>query len=122
MIKEEFLKTFKIVPTCCKYAQYGYEGEEGTWYYCIKENKECWTYPTGIAGCVEKDIEITDRNILQLICILNDITFPSIDGCTVEELFNNVLKECIDAITKVNWRNRNISVDDYIKRVQEVFR
>ena len=65
---------------------------------------------------------ITDRNILQLICILNDVTFPSIDGCTVEELFNNVLKECIDAITKVNWRNRNISVDDYITQVQEVFK
>ena len=39
---------------CCKYAEYGYEGEEGTWYYCIKENKECWTYPNGDADCVEK--------------------------------------------------------------------
>jgi hypothetical protein len=39
---------------CCKYAEYGYEGEEGTWYYCKKENKECWTYPNGNANCVEK--------------------------------------------------------------------
>lgn len=40
---------------CCKYAKYGYEGEEGTWYYCTKENKECWTYPNGDADCVEKE-------------------------------------------------------------------
>lgn len=65
---------------------------------------------------------ITDRNILQLMCILNDVTFPSIDGCTVTELSNNILKECIDSITKVNWRNRNICVDDYIKQVQDVFK
>jgi hypothetical protein len=39
---------------CCKYAKYDYEGEEGTWYYCTKEGKECWTYPNGDADCVEK--------------------------------------------------------------------
>ncbi len=38
----------------CIYAEYGYEGEEGPWYFCTKENKECWTYPTGNADCVEK--------------------------------------------------------------------
>ena len=65
---------------------------------------------------------ITDRNILQLMCILNDVTFATFYGCTVEELSNNILKECIDSITKVNWRNRNICVDDYIKQVQDVFK
>ena len=42
------------VKGCCKYAKYDYEGEEGTWYYCTKEGKECWTYPNGDADCVEK--------------------------------------------------------------------
>lgn len=53
---------------CCKYARYGYEGEEGTWYYCTKDNKECWTYPNGDANCVEKDyLTFTAEKQLKLI-------------------------------------------------------
>lgn len=53
---------------CCKYAKYGYEGEEGTWYYCKKEGKECRTYPNGDADCVEKDYPpFTAEKQLELI-------------------------------------------------------
>jgi hypothetical protein len=51
---EKMMQNVGIKLGCCKYAEYGYEGEEGTWYYCKKEGKECWTYPNGNANCVEK--------------------------------------------------------------------
>jgi len=51
---EKLYKNAGINLGCCKYAKYDYEGEEGTWYYCTKEGKECWTYPNGDADCVEK--------------------------------------------------------------------
>ena len=51
---EKLYENVGIKLGCCKYAEYGYEGEEGTWYYCKKEGKECWTYPNGNANCVEK--------------------------------------------------------------------
>ena len=52
---EKLYENVGIKLGCCKYAEYGYEGKEGTWYYCTKEGKECWTYPNGNANCVEKD-------------------------------------------------------------------
>lgn len=58
---------------CCKNAEYGYEGEEGTWYYCKKEDKECWTYPNGDADCVEKDYPpFTAEKQLELLKICFD--------------------------------------------------
>ena len=58
---------------CCKYAEYGYEGEEGTWYYCKKEGKGCWTYPNGDADCVEKGYPpFTAEKQIELIKWLKD--------------------------------------------------
>ena len=68
----ELCKRVDIEPTICKYAKYGYEGEEGLWYFCNKHQKECYTYPTGNANCVAKGFqEPSDTTILKLICAYN---------------------------------------------------
>jgi len=56
---------------CCKYAKYDYEGEEGIWYYCTKEGKECWTYPNGDADCVEKGYPTftAEKQINLILCL-----------------------------------------------------
>lgn len=73
-IEKQFFETFGIEPSAtCKYAKYGYEGTEGTWYFCSKNQKECWTYPSDTT-CKDKMTsypEITDRILLELICILS---------------------------------------------------
>ena len=59
---------------CCKYAKYGYEGEEGPWYYCKKEGRECWTYPHGDADCVEKGYPpFTAEKQIELIKLLGNV-------------------------------------------------
>lgn len=65
---EKMYENTGIKLDCCKYAKYGYEGEEGTWYYCTKENKECYTYPDGSANCIEKGYPLfTAEKQLELI-------------------------------------------------------
>ena len=84
---------------CCKYAEYGYEGEEGTWYYCKKEGKECWTYPKGDADCVEKDYPpFTAEKQLKILCFIvnnkHSVTFHdqvfSGDRLTLEKIQENL--------------------------------
>ena len=80
-LEKKFFDTFGIEPSnMCKYAKYGYEGTEGTWYFCAKNQKECWTYPSD-TGCKDKMTsypEITDRILLNLICIANQYEYYSI--------------------------------------------
>ena len=71
---EKMYENAGIKLDCCKYAKYGYEGEEGTWYYCKKEDRECWTYLTaGNADCVEKEYPpfTAEKQIAILMFILN---------------------------------------------------
>lgn len=62
-----------IISTSCMYAQYGYEGEEGTWYFCKKNNEECWTYPRkDLTGCKDLkesfiDFETNSNNFIKLL-------------------------------------------------------
>jgi len=90
---------------CCKNAEYGYEGEEGTWYYCKKEDKECWTYPNGDADCVEKGYPpFTAEKLINLVMFLinkgdfnikkgsKDITFESFTSC-IAGLINNIWQD-----------------------------
>lgn len=69
-IEKQFFETFDInKSTLCKYAIYGYEGGQDTWYKCTKRDKECWTYPWEPA-CKDRETdypEITDRILLELI-------------------------------------------------------
>lgn len=75
-IEKQFFETFGIEPSnTCKYAKYGYEGTEGTWYLCSKNQEECWTYPSDTT-CKDKEAshpQITDRILLELLCLINQV-------------------------------------------------
>ena len=103
-LEKKFFDTFGIEPSnMCKYAKYGYEGTEGTWYFCAKNQKECWTYPSD-TGCKDKMTSyppITDHILLELICICNSTyingytNYFMATGKTKEELKEEILKKCI---------------------------
>lgn len=106
---------------CCKYAEYGYEGEEGTWYYCIKENKECWTYPNGDADCVEKGYpQFTAEKVLKIIVFfLNkgirlDFSVKENTRISVENF-----KECIAQIGAKYWQDLTEEEKQQIKEILE---
>ena len=113
-LEKQFFDTFGIKPNnMCKYAKYSYDGTEGTWYLCDKNQKECWTYPSNTT-CKDKMTsypEITDRILLELICIAHTspvITFISRDVKSLKEEVLMVL---------CNWvNNRNIK-----QQVQALF-
>ena len=91
-IKEEFFKVFEIEKgPLCKHAMYGYMGSEGTWYKCLKNDCECWTYPND-TSCEHKEVsypKITHEILLKLICLTNN---SSLAGCnTIEKIKNKVL-------------------------------
>ena len=113
-IERQFFDTFEIKPNnMCKYAKYGYEGSEGTWYFCDKSQKECWTYPSDTT-CKDKVIsypQITDNILLELICIAHTspiITFVSRDVKSLKEEVLMVLCHWVN--------NRNIK-----QQVQALF-
>lgn len=104
--EKQFYKVFEIKKTgICKHAQHGYEGEEGTWYFCKKDDKECWTYPGGSAKCVEKDFPpITDSIYLNLMVIIqknNLITEGFKDINTEEDLKAFILTALIQNVNEV---------------------
>ena len=82
-LEKQFFDTFEIKPNnMCKYAKYGYDGTEGIWYLCNKTQEECWTYPSDTT-CKDKMTsypEITDRILLELICILGNTSYFLITG------------------------------------------
>ena len=102
-LEKTFFDTFEIKNNMCKYAKYGYEGTEGTWYFCDKNQKECWTYPSNTT-CKDKMTsypEITDHILLELICICNSTyingytNYFMATGKTKEGLKEEILKKCI---------------------------
>ena len=98
-IEKQFFETFEInKSTLCKYAIYGYEGEQEIWYKCNKRDEECWTYPYK-SGCKDRETDypqITDRILLELICILNDFEGIDVKATTVNELKEELLKQAIE--------------------------
>ena len=88
-LEKQFFDAFEIKPNnMCKYAKYGYDGTEGTWYFCDKNQKECWTYPSNTT-CKDKMTsypKITDSILLELICILGNTSYFLItdDGLPID--------------------------------------
>ena len=113
--EKQFYKVFEIKKTdICKHAQHSYKGEEGTWYFCKKDNKECWTYPNSSSECVEKDFPpITDSIYLNLMVIIqrNNLITEDVKGInTKEDLKDFILTALIQ------------NTDEVKNEVQELFK
>ena len=124
-LEKKFFDTFGIEPSnMCKYAKYGYEGTEGTWYFCAKNQKECWTYPSD-TGCKDKMTsypQITDRILLNLICIANEyLDYPTstniknIQARTLRMLLK-VKKYFKDTYSSQDWHN------ELVRKVRKLFK
>lgn len=124
-LEKKFFDTFGIEQSnMCKYAKYGYEGTEGTWYFCAKNQKECWTYPSD-TGCKDKMTsypEITDRRLLNLICIANEyLDYPTstniknIQARTLRMLLK-VKKYFKDTYSSQDWHN------ELVRKVRKIFK
>ena len=124
-IEKTFFDTFSIKNNMCKYAKYGYDGTEGTWYFCDKNQKECWTYPSNTT-CKDKMTsypEITDRILLELICILSGwkqycISYYIIDAVNINTLKVDILRDCI---CMLHWYEFNKCGKDIKQQVQALF-
>ena len=124
-LEKKFFNAFGIEQSnMCKYAKYGYEGTEGTWYFCAKNQKECWTYPSD-TGCKDKMTsypEITDRILLNLICIANEyLDYPTstniknIQARTLRMLLK-VKKYFKDTYSSQDWHN------ELVRKVRKLFK
>ena len=124
-LEKKFFDTFGIEQSnMCKYAKYGYEGTEGTWYLCSKNQKECWTYPSNTT-CKDKMTsypEITDRILLNLICIANEyLDYPTstniknIQARTLRMLLK-VKKYFKDTYSSQDWHN------ELVRKVRKLFK
>lgn len=119
---EQICEICRVVTTSCKYAKYGYEGEEEIWYLCKKNNKECWTYPhKDLTGCKDfelgnVDFENNNNNFVKLLEVLYkeiglyDLFFITDNNRgqlksdilkTIVELLSNKLGYKIPLITKI---------------------
>lgn len=97
---EKMYENAGIKLDCCKYAKYGYEGEEGTWYYCKKEDRECWTYPTVNADCVEKEYPpFTAEKQLEIVkMILFSTWWMNLKRLQFSEKFDEGLAQMINEL------------------------
>lgn len=72
-LSELLCEKCNIKGTSCSYAKYGYEGEEDTWYFCNKNDNECWTYPRkDLTSCKDFkvsfiDFETNSSNFIKLL-------------------------------------------------------
>lgn len=108
-LEEQFFKKFGIEPECVRgCGQYYFEnGNIDAWNVFDCKNSDCskcehdksiWRYP-----------EITDRKLLEMICILNkeaiygysDWGGNFIIGETVQELKESILTDCIENKSKI---------------------
>ena len=100
-LEKQFFDTFGIEPSnMCIYAKYGYDGTEGTWYFCAKNQKECWTYPSD-TGCKDKMTsypQITDHILLELI-FLQPLSIEFKYPRNIEELKNTLLGYYIEELS-----------------------
>lgn len=96
----------------CKYAEYdkpNVEGEEETWYWCHKLNKECWTYPDN-DGCDNFEIDLpkfTPQKQLELIKLVgNKGEFK------YEECYFDGEEDCL-CVAVINCTRYDASGDDF---------
>lgn len=64
---------------------------------------------------------ISDRILLELICILNTVTVPDLGDINTGRLKNTILEECINALTKVDWENRTPTKEEFINEIKTLF-
>ena len=116
---------------CCKYAKYGYEGEEGPWYYCKKEGRECWTYPHGDADCVEKGYPpLTAEKQLILtkwliqnkgLCIhkaeYSDNFYMDTATTRLNGVDNSSFEECLASMLNLIWQELTEVEKEQIRRI-----
>ena len=77
----------------------------------------------GVVACEHYNYpQITDRVLLELICILNTVTSPDLGEINYGRLKLCILEECINALNKVDWQNRIPCKSEYIKEIQSLFR
>lgn len=71
-LSEQICKICDISFDCCKYAKYGYEGEQEPWYFCTKNNEECWTYPRkDLTGCKDFVLGYYDFETVNFVKLFN---------------------------------------------------
>ena len=106
-IEEKFYKTFGIEPkyqdTCTVEEKYWSNEELANEYgtFDMYMNAKCGNQENCTTECscaYQKEIypTITDRILLELICILNDFEGISVKATTIEELKEELLKQCIE--------------------------
>ena len=128
---EKLYKNAEVELDCCKYAEYGYEGEEGSWYYCKKEGRECWTYPHGDADCVEKGYpSFTPKKQLTLIewliqnkrlCIhkaeYSDNFYMDTATTRLNGVDNSSFEECLASMLNLIWQDCTEAEQEQIRRI-----
>ena len=65
--------------------------------------------------------EITDRILLELICILNLVTKPDLGDISYHRLRMTIIEQCIESLKKVDWQNREPSQEEFIQEVRDLF-
>lgn len=115
-LEQEFFKTFGIEPKCidgCKVEDEYWDNEElankyGTFdiYMDAKcGNQENCTTLCKCAYTKEVYPEITDRILLELICILNKFIILNFLAIELKKLKDEILEECIRCMTTPFWNN-----------------
>ena len=111
-IEEEFFKTFGIEQICPNFRDNDQWCEECVADYLVGD---------GCNYSVKHFPKITDRILLELICILNTVTIPDLGDINYVRLKMQILQECIDALTKVDWENREPTKEEFIEDVRSLF-
>ena len=79
-----------------------------------KKSLECYY-------CDNKYPEITDRVLLELICILNDFEGISVKATTIEELKEELLKQCIEPFEYPIAFEEHYEIDKLYQQVRALF-
>lgn len=65
--------------------------------------------------------EITDRILLELICILNTVTEPDLGDINYARLRISILEQCIEAVTEDDWGYREPTKEEFFDDVRSLF-
>ena len=112
-IEEEFFKTFGIeknkLPAYCS----DYIGHCIGCKYFRNSQRECYEYP-----------EITDRILLELICILNETACEVLGAENIEDLKNEILGTCVKVYNTPILTSDGDEYDNYAiyDKIQQLFK
>ena len=123
-LEQEFFKVFGIKPCCVRsciahYLEQGIDAWEK--FNCedtdcnkCEHDKSTWEYP-----------EITDRKLLQLLCIYNDMqgcVELCIAPCRYEDTKEMILQFLIDEKTNITDYEKGTYMDVMTKQIQQLFK